>query len=150
MSPMRLLRGTLYAHALLWIALGALLAVWPGVLSSLLGQPRYADHAWVRLAGVQAMGMALLMVLVGHRLEELWWWTWAFVLTTGAVAAILTLNAGFGLPEGASAAPWWALAVVHWALGSATLVGMSRAARERPTDRYAPAPARDPHPRGRR
>ncbi|HEX6262500.1 MAG TPA: hypothetical protein VF097_06590 [Actinomycetota bacterium] len=147
---MRLLRGALYAHALAWIVLGALLAIWPGVLQSWLGQPPYVDRAWVRLVGVQAVGLALFMVLVGHRLEELWWWSWGFVLTTGAVAAVLTLNAAFGLPQGADAVLWWVLAIGHWALGSATLVGMSRAARERPTDRYAPAPARDPHPRGRR
>lgn len=147
---MRLLRGTLYAHALAWLVVGAILALWPGLLQSWLGQPPYLERAWVRLTGVQAIGLALFMVLVGHRVEELWWWAWGFVLTTGAVAAVLTLNAAFGLPAGASATVWWALAIAHWALGSATLIGMSRAARERPTDRYAPAPARDPHPRRKR
>jgi len=147
---MRLLRGTLYAHALAWMATGIVLALWPGLLYSLLGQPAYPDYAWVRIVGVQAVGLALFMVLVGHRVEELWWWAWGFVLTTGAVAAVLTLNAAFGLPSGASATVWWGLAIGHWALGSAMLLGMSRAARERPTDRYAPAPARDPHPRRKR
>lgn len=147
---MRLLRGTLYAHALLWIAMGAFLALGPGLLHSLLGQPAYVENAWVRLVGIQAAGMALFMILVAHRVEELWWWAWGFVLTTGAVAALLTLNAAFSLPDGASAAAWWVLALAHWGLGSSMLVGMSRAARERPTDRYEPAPARDPHPRRRR
>lgn len=147
---MRLLRGTLYAHALAWIGSGAVLALWPGVLQSWLGQPVYADRAWVRIAGVQAVGLALFMVLVGHEVEERWWWAWGFVLTTGAVAAVLTLNAAFGLPAGAGSTIWWVLAVGHWALASGLLIGMSRAARERPTDRSAPAPARDPHPRRRR
>jgi len=147
---MRLLRGTLYLHAGLWFGLGLLLALAPRTLQSWFDQPPYAEHAWVRLGGILLAGMALYMVLVAHRAEDLWWWSWGFVLTGGAVAGLLTLNAAFGVPEGGGAAVWWTLALGEWALASSVLLGMQRASRERPTDRYAPAPARDPHPKRRK
>lgn len=146
---MRPLKGTLYVHAAVWFVLGVVLAIWPGLLQSWFGQPPYPDRAWVRLAGILMAGFSLQMVLVGHRVEEIWWWSWGFVFTTGAVAALLTLNAAFGVPPGAGAAVWWVLAVGHWVLGSALLLGMQRASRERPPDRFEPAPARDPHPKRR-
>jgi hypothetical protein len=129
---MRLLRGVLYLHALVWTVVGVALAVWPGLLQSALGQPIYVEHAWVRLFGVQAVGLAMVMVLVGHRVEELWWWSWAFVFATAGVAAVATLNAAFDLPAGARAPVWWTLALVAWTLASGLLVAMSRAAQERP------------------
>lgn len=146
---MRLLRGTLYLHAAAWLALGLLLTLYPRALQVWFGQPPYAEHAWVRLVGIMAVGAALYMVLVGHRAEELWWWVWGFVLTTGAAAGLLTLNAAFGVPPEGSSAVWWVLAIGHWGLASALLIGMQRASRERPPDRYQPAPARDPHPKRR-
>lgn len=148
---MRLLRGVLYLHAGLWFGIGVLLALWPRSLQSWFGQPPYVEHAWVRMAGILAAGTTMYMVLVAHRAEELWWWSWGFVLMSGAVAGLLTINAAFGVPEGGGAAVWWTLALGQWALASALLLGMQSASRERPTDRHAPAPARDPHPRrGRR
>lgn len=146
---MRLLRGTLYLHAGAWFLLGVLLGLYPRALQSWFGQPPSPELAWARMTGILFVGMALVMVLVGHRAEELWWWSWAFVLTTGTAAALLTLNAAFGVPGGGSSAIWWALAIGHWTLASALLLGMQRASREKPPDRYAPAPARDPHPRRR-
>ena len=147
---MRLLRGTLYLHAGLWFGLGVLLALGPRTLQSWFDQPPYVEHAWVRVVGILLVGTALHMVLVAHRVEELWWWCWGFVLTGGAVAGVLTLNAAFGVPPRGGGAVWWALALGQWALASSVLVGMQRASRERPTDRYAPAPARDPHPERRK
>jgi hypothetical protein len=146
---MRTLRGVLYLHALAWFLVGGLLALWPGVLQA-LGQPEYVDRVWVRLFGAQSVGLALFMVLVGHRVEDLWWWSWGFVPATGAVAALLTLNAAFSLPLEASAPVWWVLALVSWAFAFALVLGLSRAAQERPPHKHEPAPARDPHPRGRR
>ncbi len=136
-----LLRRILYLGALAWLVVGVVLAVYPVILQRLLGQPGYTEHAWVRLFGIQAVGLALLMVLVGHRAEELWWWSWAFVLITGAVALLFTLNAAFGLPDGAGSALWWALAIGAWALGGSLLVGLSSAARRGPPDeRPGPRP----------
>jgi hypothetical protein len=139
---MSLLRRFLYLHALAWFLPGALLAVYPRILQVLLDQPDYVEGAWVRLFGAQAVGLSLLMVLVGHRAEELWWWSWAFVLTTGAVAALFTLNAAFGVPPGGSSIIWWVLAAASWLLGSSLLVGLQAAARDRPPHRHAPAPPR--------
>lgn len=148
---MALLRSLLYLHALVWGVVGAALALFPApLLERVFGQPPMTEYAWVRLAGVLLFSMAMLMVLVGHRAVELWWWSWAFVLSTGAVAALLTLNAAFGVEPGASSVLWWVGAIVSWALGSGLLVGLARAARERPPDRHEPAPAREPHPRRRR
>lgn len=146
---MRTLRGVLYLHALAWFLLGSMLVAWPGVLQA-LGQPEYVEAAWVRLFGAQSIGLALFMVLVGHRADDLWWWSWGFVPPTGGAAILLTLHAGFGLPSGAHAALWWILAAVAWGFAFALLVGLSRAALERPPHRHEPAPARDPHPRRRR
>ncbi|HZD18624.1 MAG TPA: hypothetical protein VE669_10830, partial [Actinomycetota bacterium] len=146
-SPMRPLRGALYLHAAAWFGLGLVLALWPRVLQAWLGQPPYPEHAWVRIVGILLVGASLQMVLVGHRVEELWWWSWSFVFTTGSVAALLTLNAAFGVPEGGASTVWWVLALAHWGLASLLLLAMQRAATERPLDRHRPAPARDPHPR---
>lgn len=127
---MALLRRILYVNALVWFLAGAVLTPYPQILQRLLGQPDYVEGVWARLFGAQAVGLALLMVLVGHRAESVWWWSWAFALTIGAVAALFTLNAAFGLPDDASSVIWWVLAGVSWALGGSLLVGLSRAARE--------------------
>lgn len=147
---MRLFRRAIYLHALAWFLVGAILALYPRAAQVFLGQPEYVEHAWVRLFGVQAVGLALVMVLVGHRAEELWWWGWAVALSTGAVAAVCTLNAAFGVPAGGRAAGWWGLAIGAWGLGSFLLLGMQRAAAERPPEAHPVAPARDPHPKRRR
>ena len=129
---MALLRRVLYLHALVAAVAGAALVVAPRPLLSVLGQPPYPDYAWVRLAGVGAITLALLAVLVGHRAQELWWWSWAFVLGSAGTAAVLTLHAAFGLPPGAAAWGWWVSAVGAWALAAGLLWGLARAGGERP------------------
>jgi len=144
---MALLRTLLYAHAGAWALAGAGLAVLPrAILHGLFDQSDLPEYAWVRLAGILLIGLALFMVLVAHRVEELWWWSWGFVLSTGAAAALFTLNAAFGLEEGASSVLWWVAALVSWGLASGTLLGLARAAQERPLERFEPAPARKPRP----
>lgn len=130
---MALLRRVLYLQALVWSAFGLALALAPRfVLVSILGQPRYTEYAWVRLGGVMSFTLALLMVMVAHRTEELWWWSWAFALMAAATAVVVTLNAAFGLPSGASAWMWWVFSAVAWAFAIALAWGLGRAGLERP------------------
>ena len=130
---MNLLRRTLYWQAAVWALVGAALAAAPHlVLVDLLSQRFLADYAWVRLVGAQAVGLALLMVLVGQRIEELWWWSWAFVITTAAVTTIALMNALFSVPSHSAAWPWWLFTGIGLAFAVALLWGMARAGNERP------------------
>jgi hypothetical protein len=130
---MTLLRRVLYLQALVWSALGLALALAPRfVLVTILGQPRYTEYAWVRLGGVMSFTLALLMVMVAHRAEQLWWWSWAFALMAAATAVIVTLNAAFGLPPDASAWMWWVFAAVTWGFAIALAWGLGRAGLEHP------------------
>ncbi len=132
-AAVTLLRRVLYLQALAAaIPAVGLVALPRWVLVTLLAQPGYVDYAWVRVVGVQALGLAMVIVLVAQRIEDLWWWSWAFVVGTGAVAAVTTLHAAFGVPAGAAAWPWWAVALGSWAFGAAQLWGIGRAGLERP------------------
>jgi hypothetical protein len=131
-AAVKLLRRTLRWQAALWAVSGAVLLVAPGwLVETALDQPPLGEDAWLRVTGVLAIAMAAQMVLVGHRVEELWWWSWTFVFLEVATAAVFLTNALVGLPEGAAAWPWWALALVNGALGAAQVVGLARAGTER-------------------
>jgi hypothetical protein len=128
---MALLRRVLYLDALLLAMVGVLALAAPRfTLVTLFGQPQYIDYAPIRLLGVAGIALAMLMVLVGHRVEDLWWWCWAFVALEAGTAAVATLHAAFGLPRGATAWPWWALALGSWVLAGAFLWGIARAGQE--------------------
>ncbi|HVL80476.1 MAG TPA: hypothetical protein VM840_02655 [Actinomycetota bacterium] len=130
---MALLKRLLYLQALLWAVVGLALAVVPAfVMSTLLGQPPYVEYAWIRVVGVQAFVLSLFMVMVGHRVEQLWWWTWAFALLAAGLGTIAILNAAFDLPPGAAAWPWWIFAALTWALALAMAWGLARAGQENP------------------
>ena len=78
---MKLLRRALVWQAALWAAFGLVLVIAPGwVIESVFDQPPLGEEAWLRVSGVMAITLAGLMVLVSHRVEELWWWSWAFVI----------------------------------------------------------------------
>jgi hypothetical protein len=127
------LRRVLYLQAGVFAALGIPLAVAPRfVLLTVLGQPPNPDYSWARITGVGAFAMALLMVLVAHHAEQTWWWSWAFLVLRAGEGLIATLNALFGLPEGAPAWPWWAFAGLSWAFVAGLLYGLARAGAERP------------------
>jgi hypothetical protein len=127
----RLLRRVLYLDALVTSVVGlALIAAPAWAFETLLGQPAALDTAIHRLAGVASFTLALLMVLVAHRVEELWWWCWAFVVLEVGAAAVATLHAGFGLPDSAEAWPWWAVGILSWAFAGAFLWGIARAGAE--------------------
>lgn len=133
LTPVSLLRRVLYLQALVSAVTAVALLAFPRfLLVSVLGQPEYVDYAWVRLTGAASVSLALLMVLVGHRAEELWWWSWAFVAGTVAGAAVVTLHAAFGLPPGAAAWGWWTAAVLTWGFAGALVIGLARAGVERP------------------
>jgi hypothetical protein len=128
-----ILRRVLYLDALVGGLVGAATAAAPGfVLETVFGQPRSPDDEVARLLGVTMISLALLMVLVGHRVEELWWWCWAFVVLEAGTALVALLNAALSLPEGAAAWPWWALGIGSLGFAAAFVWGLGRAGIERP------------------
>jgi hypothetical protein len=129
---MNALKRALYLEAALWAVGGLALAIAPRfVLETIFDQPR-TDPAWLRLAGIQAFGLAMLMVLVAHRIEDLWWWSWAFALITVGVAAVTVLNAAFGLASGQPAAFWWLFAAVAILASLGLLAGLYVSSQEHP------------------
>lgn len=127
------LRRVLYVQAAAWAVAGLSLAIVPRVVvATVFGQARPVGDAWVRSIGVQAFGYALLMVLVGHRVEELFWWSWAFAIVTTGLAAVSLLNAAFGLAAGDSGALWWTFGVITAVFAFALLYGLFLASQEQP------------------
>jgi hypothetical protein len=86
----------------------------------------------VRAAAVMGGVLALLMVLVAQKVGEGWWGSWAFALLAVGGATVFALNAIFGVPEGAEAWPFWALAIINGAIGAGLLVGMGIGGQEKP------------------
>jgi hypothetical protein len=129
----RILRRFLYLTAAVNAVVGLSLAAVPRfVTRTVFSQVPYPEYAWVRIVGVEAFGLALLQVLVAQRAPEVWWWSWAFVIVEGLVAAIAALNAIFGLTAGSSAVLWWLIAAVNAALTAGLLWGLGRTGQERP------------------
>ena len=132
---MKLLRTVLYLDALVWTATGILLALFPAwTLETVFDQATMPEYAWVRMAAILGIGIAMLMVIVAQRVETLWWFAWAFVLTEGALAVLAVLNAAIGLPEGSDALFWWLFAGVSAAFAAALLVGLAKTGLERQPD----------------
>lgn len=130
---MKLLRSVLIWQAALWAAFGVTLVIAPGwVIESVFDQPALGEEAWLRVSGVMAIALAGLMVLVAHRVEELWWWSWTFVLLTLGSMVVLVLNALVGVPEGAASWPWWALAGVNAGFALVELAALAKIGTERP------------------
>jgi hypothetical protein len=130
---MALLRRVLYWQATLWATSALLqLAAPRWVLETVFRQPVAPDVTYVRAMGVMAIAFALLMVLVAQRIEDVWWWSWAFALTDAALATVSGLNALFGPVEGSATTLWWLVAAVNVAFGAALLAGMARAGQEKP------------------
>jgi hypothetical protein len=132
MRAVRLLRTTLYLDALVWTATGLLLGLAPvWTLETVFDQAPLVEYAWVRMAAILGIGMAMLMVIVAQRIETLWWFAWAFVITEGALTVLAVLNATLGLPEGSSALFWWLFAGVSAAFTLALLAGLAKTGLER-------------------
>ena len=129
------LRRVLYLQAALLFLAGTALAVAPtAVVPHLFGTPAelVAEPAWVRIAGVEAIGLSMLHVLVAHRVEQLWWWAWGFAVTTVGLAAVVLLNAAFGLSGMESKLAWWLFAIVLVGLSFGLLYGLFVSSREQP------------------
>ena len=130
---MNLLRRVLYWQAATWALCGLAIAAVPHVvLSSIFDQPLYVDYAYVRVSGIEAVGLALLMVLVAQRLDDLYWWAWAFAITAAGLATLAAINALFGLPAGAGSALWWIFAGINALFTGGLLLGLARASQEKP------------------
>jgi hypothetical protein len=132
-EAMNALRRTLYLQAAVWGAFGLALALVPRfVLVAVFDQARHEEYAWARLFGIHAVGLAMVMVLVAHRIQELWWWSWAFAFTTAITTAVVLLNAAFGLSTNQGAVLWWLFTVVALAFSLGLLYGLFVASREQP------------------
>lgn len=130
---MKLLRRLLKVQAALWLLWSVATGLFPRwVLEDLFDQPALAEYAWVRAAAVMGAVLALLMVLVAQRIDDLWWWSWAFAVLEVGTATVFAINAIFGVPEGAEAWPFWSLAIVNGLFGAGLLVGMGVGGQERP------------------
>jgi hypothetical protein len=130
---MTVLRRFLYLMAALNALVGLALAVLPKfVTRSVFGQVALPEYAWVRIGGLQALGLAMLQVLVAQRSNEVWWWSWAFVIVEGLIAVVAALNAAFGLAPGSSSILWWLIAAVNGALTAGLLWGLGKTGQERP------------------
>jgi hypothetical protein len=130
---MKALRRVLYLQAAVWTLSGVALLVAPRfVLVTMFDQSQHQQFSWMRLLGIHALGLAMIMVLVAHRVEELWWWSWAFAFVTVVTAAVVLLNAAFGLGPGESSALWWVFSAVAVLFSLGLLFGLYGASREQP------------------
>ena len=130
---MKLLRRVLVWQAALWASFGLVLLIAPGwVIETVFDQPPLGEEAWLRVAGVMAIALGGMMVLVSHRAEDLWWWSWTFVLLEVGASVVLVLNALVGVPEGAASWPWWLLAGVNAGFALIELAALARIGTERP------------------
>lgn len=130
---MKLLRRLLEIQAALWGLTGVLLLLAPRwTTESLLGQGPVGDAAWLRLAGVMSLVLAMLMVLVQQHLDDVWWWSWAFAVLEAGVATVCVLHALFGVPAGAPAWGWWLLGGLSAFLGAGLLLAIGYAGQEKP------------------
>jgi hypothetical protein len=130
---MALLRRVLYWMAASWAACGVAVAVAPRwALVTLFDQRPYPDYTYVRTTGVMSIGLAMFMVLVAQRLDDIWWFSWTFALVGAALATISALNAVFGVPAGSGVLLWWIFAGANAAFTAGVLVGMGHAGQEKP------------------
>ena len=130
---MKLLRNALYLTAAAWAGGGIAVAIFPAtILVRWFDQPPYPDYAYVRSTGILCAGIALLMVLVAQRLEDVWWWSWAFAITAAGLATLSAVNAVWGLPPHAGAVIWWMFASGNFVFTALILLGMESASHENP------------------
>ncbi len=130
---MSLLRRALGLGAVLLLVLAAPLVVIPKtVVEGLMGQEQIADDVWIRLFGVGGIALALFHVLILRKLDDLWWWVWAFVIFDGLTSVIVVAHATVGLPEGSSAWPWWVYGATSALFTALYVVGLAKAGQEKP------------------
>jgi hypothetical protein len=129
---MTLLKRVLYWQAAVWAFSGVALFTVPGwLVERVLDQPPVADDVWLRAMGAMAFVLSLLMVLVAHHIDEVWWWGWAFVILEAATAGLFAVNALVSLPAGAAAWPWWLIGGANAVLGALEVVALAKVGMER-------------------
>jgi hypothetical protein len=127
------LKRGLYLQAALWAFMGLALAIAPKfALVRVFAQPPFYDYAWLRILGLQSFGLALFMVLVGHRVDDLWWWAWAFELINVSLVVVVVVNAVLGRAPGEPSALWWVVSALALAEAFGLLYGLFVASREQP------------------
>ena len=130
---MAILRRALLVFASVWAVSGIAIALVPRwLLVTWFDQPPYPDYAYVRVCGVAALGSAALALMISRRLDEVWWWSWAFVLEAGATALVTGLHALVSVPDGTASWFWWLFAAANAAIAALLVAGIARAGVEKP------------------
>lgn len=130
---MTFLQRVLKIQAALWALFGLVLVLNPGiVVEAIFGLPAAADATLLRVLGVAALVLAMLMVLVSQHAGETWWWAWAFALLEAGVATICLLHAVLGAGEAEPSLPWLIAGIVSIVFGGLDLVGLARAEQAKP------------------
>jgi hypothetical protein len=131
---MTFLRRVLKVQAALWALVGVAFVVAPTVFLDHVVDLGGDDRATVlvRLLGVTAVILAMLMVLVSQHVGETWYWAWAFALLEAGVATVSVLHALFGVPDGSGTWQWWLAGVVSIAFCVLDLFGLVRAEQAKP------------------
>ena len=121
-------------QAVVWAACGAAIAVAPRfVLVTMFDLAPLPDTGYVRIAGIFSFSLSLLMVLVARRLEQLWWFAWAFVLATRGLGDRRRLERGVRAPRRGVAAPVVAVRRrQHGLHRRPALAGFAKTGTERP------------------
>lgn len=130
---MSLLRRVLGIGAAALIVIGVPLALIPGtILERVLAQRPLGDDVWIRLFAVALIVIGLFHVLIIRKLDEVWWWCWAFVIFDGVSAVVVIVHAAIGVPEGSAVWPWWLYGAVSGLFAAGYVVGVARAGQEKP------------------
>lgn len=130
---MTLLRRVLYLEAALVALAGILVAAVPRfVFTGLFDLVPYPEYVWPRIAGIEAFALALLMVLVAHRAEDLYWWSWAFVFVTASVSILILLKALLGFGPSNESKLWLIAGAGGVLLTAGLLWGLGKAGRDNP------------------
>ena len=129
---MTVLRRALGLGAVVLLVPGVPLIAVPRTIVERIVQQSTGDDVWIRLTGAGCIALALFHVLVIRKLDDLWWWCWAFVLFDGSVTVIALTHAAVGLPQGAAAWPWWLSGGTAAVFTTLYLVGLARAGAEKP------------------
>jgi hypothetical protein len=127
---MAILRRALLLFASVWAVCGIAIVVTPRwLLVSWFDQPAYPDYTYVRVCGIAALGSAALALMISRRVDDVWWWSWTFVLEAGATALVTALHAPFAEGGGWF---WWLFAITNAAIATFLVAGIARAGVEKP------------------
>jgi hypothetical protein len=140
----------LFLHAAAWSIVGLWLLVFPRSFVTVFSPGYFPDTHFglsggtilvpvngpaisvTRFLGVAQIGLAMFMVLVAQKIEAVWWWSWAFVITDALLALVVVLHLAAGLPTSSAALPWWLAVVVALAFSVGVLWGLFRAQQDQP------------------